>query len=92
MPRVAIKNNSRIALRIRPADKAKIMRAVAIEHTDLTDFILRNAINAADAVIDKAEHMVLSARDSLRVLDLLENPPKPNARLKAAAKALSGKL
>ena len=92
MPRVAVKNNSRIALRIRPTDKAKIMRAVAIEHTDITDFILRNALSAADAVIDKAEHMVLSAPDSLRVLDLLENPPKPNARLKAAAKALSSKF
>jgi len=30
----------------------------------------------------------LSHRDSLRVLDLLENPPKPNAKLVSAAKAL----
>jgi uncharacterized protein (DUF1778 family) len=36
----------------------------------------------------EADHTKLSARDSLRVLDLLENPPKPNARLLAAAKAL----
>jgi len=61
---------------------------VALEHTDLTDFILRNALLAADAVIDKAEHLTLSERDSLRVLDLLENPPPPNARLLAAAHAL----
>jgi uncharacterized protein (DUF1778 family) len=64
------------------------MRAVALEQTDLTDFILRNALQAADAVIDKAERMVLSERDSLRVLDLLENPPEPNERLIAAARAL----
>ena len=88
MPRVAVENNSRVALRIRPADKARIMRAVALEHTDLTDFILRNALLAADAVIDKAEHLTLSERDSLRVLDLLENPPPPNARLLAASHAL----
>jgi uncharacterized protein (DUF1778 family) len=32
--------------------------------------------------------MHLSERDSLRVLDLLENPPAPNAKLLAAARAL----
>ncbi len=88
MPRVAIENNSRVALRIRPADKARIMRAVALEHTDLTDFILRNVLRAADEVIEQAEHLMLSERDSLRVLDLLENPSPPNARLIAAAHSL----
>ncbi len=88
MPRVAVENNSRVALRIRPADKAKIMRAVALEQTDLTDFILRNALRAADVVIGQAERVTLSERDSLRVLELLENPPSPNARLMTAAQTL----
>ena len=88
MPRTAIENNDRVALRIRPADKARLMRASALEHTDLTDFILRNVLRAADAVIEQAERMVLSERDSLRVLELLEHPPVPNARLMAAARAL----
>ncbi len=65
-----------------------MMRAVAYEHTDLTDFVLRNAIQAARAVIARAERVSLSERDSLRVLDALENPPSPNAKLLAAAKAL----
>jgi uncharacterized protein (DUF1778 family) len=89
MSRAAIENNSRVALRIRPADKARLMRAAALEHTDLTDFILRNVLRAADAVIDQAERVVFSERDSLRVLELLEHPPAPNARLVAAARALS---
>lgn len=88
MPRAAVENNSRVALRIRPDDKARIMRAAALEHTNLTDFILRNVLRAADAVIGQDEHVMLSERDSLRVLDLLENPPSPNARLIAAARAL----
>jgi len=88
MPRVAVENNSRVALRIRPDDKARIMRAAALEHTNLTDFILRNVLRAAEAVIGQDEHVMLSERDSLRVLDLLENPPSPNARLIAAAQAL----
>lgn len=77
-----------MSLRIRPSDKALLMRAVAYTHTDLTDFVLRNAMQAAKAVIAQAEQVVLSERDSLRVLDALENPPAPNANLLAAAHAL----
>jgi uncharacterized protein (DUF1778 family) len=54
---------------------------------DLTGFILSKLLPEARAVIERAERVVLSGRDSLKVLDLLENPPKPNARLKRAAKA-----
>jgi uncharacterized protein (DUF1778 family) len=87
MPRAAIEDNSRMSLRIRAEDKALLMRAVALEHTDLTDFVIRNALRAAKTVIEEAEHVQLSKRDSLRVLELLENPPAPNPRLLAAAKA-----
>lgn len=88
MPRLPVKDNSRVALRIRPADKAKILRAVALERTDLTSFILENALRAADSVIEKAERLVLSERDSLRVLHLLENVPAPHKRLTRAAKSI----
>lgn len=88
MPRVAVKDSSRMSLRIRPEDKALLVRAVAYTHTDLTAFVLRNAVQAAKAVIAQAEHIALSERDSLRVLNALENPPPPNARLLAAAHAL----
>jgi uncharacterized protein (DUF1778 family) len=88
MPRAAVEGNNRMSLRIRPDDKITIMRASAISQTDMTDFIVRTAVRAAQEVIDKAEHVALSERDSLRVLDLLENPPAPNARLLAAAQAL----
>ncbi len=39
----------------------------------------------------KTEKMALSERDSLLVLDLLENVPEPSARLIRAAKALKRK-
>lgn len=41
----------------------------------------------AKAHIAKAETVILSERDSLRVLDLLERPPAPSERLRRAAKA-----
>ncbi|MDG4555206.1 MAG: DUF1778 domain-containing protein [Candidatus Competibacter sp.] len=88
MPRVMVEDNSRLSLRIRAQDKAVLMRAVALENTDLTDFVIRTALQAAKTVIEQAERVPLSERDSLRVLAVLEQPPTPNARLLAAAEAL----
>jgi len=88
MPRIAVEDNSRMSLRISPDEKALLLRAVALKHTHLTDFVIRHALRAAKAVIEEADHVRLSGRDSLRVLDLLENPPAPNAKLRAAARAL----
>jgi uncharacterized protein (DUF1778 family) len=45
-------------------------------------------LRAAKAVIEQADSVKLSTRDSLRVLDLLEYPPAPNPKLLAAARAL----
>lgn len=86
MPTRAIEGN-RIEIRIKPEEKTILARAAALEHVDLTGFILGKVLPEARAVIDRAERVKLSARDSLKVLSLLESPPKPNARLKRAAKA-----
>ena len=88
MPRLAVEDNSRMSLRIPPEEKAILLRAAALRSTDLTDFVRQHSVNAARAVIQEAERITLSERDSLRVLALLENPPKPNAKLLAAAQAL----
>ena len=88
MPRLAVEDNSRMSLRIRPEEKALLLRAVALKHTDLTDFVLRHALSAAQTVVEQADRVQLSERDSQRVLQLLENPPAPNAKLRAAARAL----
>jgi len=50
----------------------------------------RFASLAANAAPKEAEHVQLSERDSLRVLDLLENPPTPNSKLLGAGQALPG--
>ena len=89
MPRLAIEDNSRMSLRIPAVEKALLLRAAALRRTDLTDFVRQHSLNAARAVIQEMEGLELSERDSLRVLAMLENPPKPNARLWAAAKSLS---
>jgi uncharacterized protein (DUF1778 family) len=86
MPR-AHSDSGRIELRLRPEDKALLTRAATLERLDLTGYILRNLLPQAAAVIAREEHLQLSERDSLRVLELLENPPAAPARLVRAAKA-----
>jgi uncharacterized protein (DUF1778 family) len=88
MPRVPVNDNKRMNLRIRPEQKATLIRAAALKNTDLTDFVIQNALREAKTVIEEAERVSLSERDSLLVLKLLENPPAPNARLRAAIAAL----
>ena len=87
MPRLAVDDNSRLAIRLKSAEKAMLMRAAALERTNLTAFVLNTAIKAAETAIERNETVNLSVRDSLRV-DLLDAPPAPNAKLIAAAWAL----
>ena len=88
MPRVAVDDNKRMQLRVRPEQKATLIRAAALRNTDLTDFIVQLAMREAKTVIEEAERIRLSKRDSLLVLNLLENPPAPNAKLRAAIAAM----
>ena len=88
MPRVVVDDNKRVQLRVRPEQKATLVRAAALRNTDLTDFIVQLAMREAKTVIEEAERIRLSERDSLQVLDLLENPPAPNAKLRAAIAAM----
>ena len=60
MPRLADQNNNRMALRIRPHDKATILRGSALADTDKTDFIVKTAVRAAQELIEKSEQVSLS--------------------------------
>jgi uncharacterized protein (DUF1778 family) len=64
------------------------MRAAALAQTDMTTFILRTVLREAQSVIEKHERVKLTERDSRRVLELLENPPAPNPKLRKAARAM----
>lgn len=88
MARIATEHNERMAQRIRPEDKRLIMRAAALRNTDLSKFVVDHALSAAKQVIEEAERIQLSERDTYRVLDLLENPPPPTPRLLQAVRDL----
>jgi uncharacterized protein (DUF1778 family) len=78
--------DDRIELRTTKEEKRILAAAAAHERLDVTSFIMRSVLPLARDVVDRAERIVLSERDTKRVLDLLENPPKPTKALLAAAR------
>jgi uncharacterized protein (DUF1778 family) len=88
MARNVVETNQRLQIRMSPAKKARIARAAAIQQVDLTQFVTESALREADAVIEREERIIVSERDFIRILELLENPPQANERLKAAIAAL----
>ena len=86
MPVSQVARTDRIELRASREQKRILAAAAAYERLDLTAFVMRTALPAAEEVIARNERITLTARDSMRILDLLEHPPKPSAALRAAAK------
>lgn len=86
MSETSATREDRIELRTTKEEKRLLAAAAAYERLDVTSFIMRNVLPAARDVVDRAERIVLSERDSKRVLELLENPPKPTPALLAAAR------
>ncbi|SEC03475.1 Uncharacterized conserved protein, DUF1778 family [Rhizobiales bacterium GAS191] len=86
MPATRPAREDRIELRATKEEKRVLATAAAYERLDVTSFIMRNVLPAARAVVDRAERIVLGERDTMRVIELLENPPKPPPALMAAAR------
>lgn len=76
----------RMHLRLDAKTKRKLERAAAYEETTVSDFVMANALAAAERVIDSHEKITLSAKDWEVFYDALVNPPEPNERLRQAAR------
>lgn len=82
---VAVKQE-RIGARVPQDVYETLNRAAGLTGATVNQFLVQSALKEAQAVIDREQTIRLSRRDGERMLALLENPPKPNARLKAAMK------
>lgn len=86
VPPTTIARDDRIELRASREEKRLLAAAAAYQRLDLTTFVMRTALPVAEEVVARHERIRLSARDGARVLELLENPPKPTPALRAAAR------
>ena len=68
-----------------PADTyALLKRAAEIDGRSLSDFVVAAAAQAARQMIESTEVIRLSRAAQEQLVDLLLNPPEPNAALKKA--------
>ncbi|MCB1873947.1 MAG: DUF1778 domain-containing protein [Gammaproteobacteria bacterium] len=74
----------RMHIRLDTLSKLKLERAAAYAHKSLSEFVLGQALNAADEVIHENETLTLNEVDWEVFLDALENPPEPSTKLKQA--------
>jgi uncharacterized protein (DUF1778 family) len=86
MARASPARDDRIELRATREEKRLIAEAAAREQLDVTRFIMRSMLPVAREIVRRSERIVVSERDSKRVLELLAKPPKPTEALIAAAR------
>jgi uncharacterized protein (DUF1778 family) len=76
----------RLEFRCTTRQRALIDKAVRLSGRSVTDFVLDAVQEAAMETIKSFETMKVNAQDSARLASALLNPPKPNAKLRAAAR------
>jgi uncharacterized protein (DUF1778 family) len=74
----------RIVARVTPEIKEKIEQAASLEHTSVTTFIERNAVQAAEEIIRRHGVIPLSERASAALIESFFNPREPGAALERA--------
>lgn len=80
----ATAKQDRIGARVPHEVYATLCRAAELSGATVNQFLVQSALKEAHAVIEREEALRLSPRDWAWILDLMDNPPTPNARLTAA--------
>lgn len=78
--------DSRLNIRCDTRARELLDRAAAYAHVSVSEFVLRNALATAEAVVQQHESITLKADDFQSFLLALDAPVKPNAALKRALK------
>ena len=76
----------RIGARVPHEVYETLCRAAELTGATVNQFLVQAALKEAQSVIEREDVIRLSPQGWNWLLDLLENPPKPNAKLKAALK------
>ena len=81
-----IAKQDRIGARVPHDVYETLCRAAELTGATVNQFLVQSALKEAQAVIEREDIIRLSPRGWSWLLELIENPPKPNAKLKAAMK------
>jgi uncharacterized protein (DUF1778 family) len=72
----------RITTRITDHVLDKLQHAADLVGATLNQFVVQAALDRAERIIESESTIVLTRRESIRLLELIENPPPRNARFK----------
>ena len=74
----------RLTTRITDHVQERLQVAADIVGATLNQFVVQAALEKADKVIESESTIVLTRRESLRLLELIENPPPRTAKFLSA--------
>ena len=74
----------RISIRTPPELKQMLIAAAAVSNISMTDFLLAAGRKAAELVLAESRQITLNQQEWDRFMNLLDNPPPPNAALRVA--------
>lgn len=77
-------NDARVTARIPLTVKETLQKAADLSGATLNQFLVQAALKEAYQLLEAERVIALSEKDAQTVFSLLENPPEPNLRLKAA--------
>lgn len=76
-----IETQARLVARVSVDIQQTIKKAAAYSGATVTQFLVDSALDKAKAVINDVEVVKLTNKAASRMMELLENPPEPNAYL-----------
>ena len=86
MEPVIDEQRTRITARVSDNVRVTLEQAAEILGATVNQFVVQTAFLEAQRVIERESVIRLSQKDARKILALLDNPPKPNKRLKDAVK------
>jgi uncharacterized protein (DUF1778 family) len=74
----------RLTTRVTDHVQERLKVAAGLVGATLNPFVVQAALEKADKVIESESSLQLTQRESVRLLEMIENPPARNARFVAA--------
>ena len=90
MEQVLEEPRKRITARVSDSVRNTLEQAAELLGATVNQFVVQTAYVEAQRVIERESVIRLSQKDAHKILALLDNPPKPNKRLKDAVKIYKG--
>jgi uncharacterized protein (DUF1778 family) len=81
---VLVHSGKRLTTRITDHVQERLQVAADLVGATLNQFVVQAALEKAERVIDSESTIALSRRESLRLLEMIENPPPRNEKFRQA--------